>query len=191
METWLPTDRFEGYYEVSDCGRVQSVDRVVVKINGQRCNYKGRVLSPSFDSKGRAFVVLAVCGRLTTCKVHTLVLRTFVGPPPDGMVGCHWNDIPSDNRLGNLRWDTRRSNGLDAVRNGRNEKSNRTECPREHLLIQPNLVPWHLREGHRACLACLQTHSFVRNRTLAGSYVPDFHEEADRRYMLIMSRVSA
>jgi len=37
----------------------------------------------------------------------------------DGHECCHADDIPSNNRLGNLRWGTRSDNLLDAVRNGR------------------------------------------------------------------------
>jgi hypothetical protein len=51
--------------------------------------------------------------------VHLLVLEAFVGPRPPGLEGCHANDIKADNRLVNLRWDTRKSNTRDKVRNDR------------------------------------------------------------------------
>lgn len=57
-------------------------------------------------------------GRQATCLVHRLVLEAFVGPPPDGCVGCHENGIRSDNRVGNLRWDTPTSNIHDKRRHG-------------------------------------------------------------------------
>src|SRR5262245_50618733 len=53
-------------------------------------------------------------------KVHRLVLLAFVGPCPGGMECCHANDDRQDNRLSNLRWDTRGNNISDAIRNGRN-----------------------------------------------------------------------
>jgi hypothetical protein len=34
------------------------------------------------------------------------------------MVCCHWNGVPSDNRLENLRWDTHKENTNDRVRTG-------------------------------------------------------------------------
>lgn len=49
--------------------------------------------------------------------VHHLVLAAFVGPRPVGMEACHQNDEPTDNRLVNLRWDTRKANAEDAVAN--------------------------------------------------------------------------
>lgn len=51
-------------------------------------------------------------------KVHTMVLETFVGPRPDGMVGCHNDSDPRNNELGNLRWDTQSANILQAIAEG-------------------------------------------------------------------------
>jgi hypothetical protein len=51
--------------------------------------------------------------------VHHLALESFVGLRPDGMVACHQNDVPGDNQLENLRWDTPLANAADALRNGR------------------------------------------------------------------------
>lgn len=52
-------------------------------------------------------------------RVHVLVLRAFRGPRPAGMVGCHRDDNPANNLLGNLRWDFPLGNGADAVRNNK------------------------------------------------------------------------
>lgn len=50
--------------------------------------------------------------------VHHLVLETFVGPRPSGMDGCHNNGDRLDNRLSNLRWDTRSNNHMDKHKHG-------------------------------------------------------------------------
>ena len=49
-------------------------------------------------------------------------MQAFVGPAPDGMVICHYNDIKTDNRLENLRYDTQYANGQDRIRNGKSKK---------------------------------------------------------------------
>jgi hypothetical protein len=51
--------------------------------------------------------------------VHRIVLEAFVGPCPAGMEGCHNDCDPANNRLCNLRWDTRSNNIKDSWRNGR------------------------------------------------------------------------
>jgi len=48
-----------------------------------------------------------------------LLLRTFVGPCPPGMECCHTNGVSTDDRLSNLRWDTRANNALDKLRNNK------------------------------------------------------------------------
>lgn len=80
-----------------------------------------RRLKPYFTGKKRCqylTVDLVSNGKRVQKKVHTLILEAFVGPCPDGMVGCHENDNREDNRLSNLRWGTQKSNMEDRGRNG-------------------------------------------------------------------------
>jgi DNA-binding transcriptional regulator YiaG len=123
VENWKPVVGFEGQYEVSDLGRVRSVDRVIsyMKRDGrggvhtvkQRC--RGRVLRPGRQKSGHLHVQL---GRKRTARVHTLVLEAFVSLAPDGLEGCHGDGRPSNNRLTNLRWDTHIANLADQERHG-------------------------------------------------------------------------
>ena len=57
--------------------------------------------------------------------VHRLVWEAFNGPIPDGMVICHINNDPHDNRLQNLRMATQRSNVRQSWDDGRNEQRRR------------------------------------------------------------------
>src|SRR5206468_4211113 len=50
--------------------------------------------------------------------LHRLILEAFVGPCPEGMIGCHNDGDPSNNAITNLRWDTQRSNIADVFRHG-------------------------------------------------------------------------
>lgn len=50
--------------------------------------------------------------------VHRLILEAFNGPAPNGTEGCHGNGIKTDNRVDNLRWDTRVENCADSLRHG-------------------------------------------------------------------------
>ena len=59
-------------------------------------------------------------GYVATYLVHRLVLMAFTGPCPKGMECCHNNGDYSDNRLGNLRWDTHINNEKDKRRHGTN-----------------------------------------------------------------------
>jgi len=57
-------------------------------------------------------------GKVVCRYVHRLVLETFVGPCPEGMVCCHGDGDTANNALGNLRWDTQRGNLADRERHG-------------------------------------------------------------------------
>jgi len=125
-ERWLPVVGFEGMYEVSDRGRVRSIDRTQTyhRIDQYSGDYitvirhlRGRILRPAAADSGHLSVVLGRSGG--TKQIHALVLSAFVGPCPKGSEGCHRDDVPSNNNLDNLRWGTRSENLLDAVRNGK------------------------------------------------------------------------
>jgi HNH endonuclease/NUMOD4 motif len=143
-------------YKVSSFGNVVGIDRIVVNKNGRRHPYKGQILKPWLDTNGRPQVNLT--GRRTVT-VSTLVASTFLGPRPPGQECCHWDDDPTNNRLFNLRWDTRAANQHDLVRNGRNLNANKTHCVNGHpyddentiIHIQPNGSPRRIcRTCHRA-----------------------------------------
>lgn len=126
---WRPVAGYEGLYEVSDSGLVRSLDRTVGSRYGLR-KIKGRVLQPGRSGRGRPQVRLQRDGQADWRFVHHLVLETFVGPRPDGKEACHSNGDQLDNRLVNLRWDTRSSNVLDSVQHGTHLNARKQVCPK-------------------------------------------------------------
>lgn len=112
-ERWLPVAGSD-FYEVSDLGRVRSVDRVVVDRNGVRYSRSGRVLRPGRAKNG--YLTVALSGRSSA--VHALVLTAFVGSRPDGCDGSHLNGNRADNVLGNLIWEPRQANMRRAMDHG-------------------------------------------------------------------------
>lgn len=151
-DRWLPIPGYERYYEVSDQGRVRSLDRVVNHPSGPR-RLKGRILKPQLTGVSGVHVVyLSMDGRVWRRAVSKLVLEAFVGPKPKGMDCCHRNDDAADNRLINLRWDTHRSNMLDQVRNGIHGNASKTRCPKEHEFTPENT--YITTNGGRSCLKC-------------------------------------
>ena len=101
-------------YSITDDGRIWSVPRKTRAGN----RLKGKWLKPRVGSNGYVYVDLTDAGQVTRKLIHRLVLETFVGPCPEGMEACHGNGVRDDNRLDNLRWDTRSNNHLDAVHHG-------------------------------------------------------------------------
>lgn len=75
-------------------------------------------LRPARRHRGHLTVNLSRDGDKTNRPIHRLVLEAYVGPCPSGLVCCHNNGRPWDNRVENLRWDTPKSNSEDALRHG-------------------------------------------------------------------------
>lgn len=164
-EVWKPIPGWEQYYEASTHGRIRSLDRFTIRSNGRPYRRKGRILKPwAHHRTGYLSVGLYIDTKSKRFLVHRLVLTTFVGEPPAGTECCHNNGNRADNRLENLRWDTKKANAQDTLKHGKNFHANKTHCPRGHALIEPNLEGWKLRNGGRKCLACHKARDYVRNR---------------------------
>ena len=101
-EIWKPIKDFEGYYEVSNIGRVRS-------LNYKRTG-KGKILKNIEDYKGYLEVVLTKNGKRKQFKVHRLVAEAFIPNPENKPCIDHINTIKSDNRVENLRWVTYKEN---------------------------------------------------------------------------------
>ena len=55
-ETWKDIENYEGYYQISNFGRVRSVDRYIYNTsnfgNNKVSFYKGKIMKPSKRKKG-------------------------------------------------------------------------------------------------------------------------------------------
>lgn len=119
IEEWRDIAGYEGHYQVSDLGRVRSLDRVVIGGRWGKQKRKGIVLkhSSSGTSPYQA-VILCVGAKHKRCTVHRLVAVAFLGPCPSGQEVRHGPSGKQDNRLTNLSYGTRSQNQLDRYRDG-------------------------------------------------------------------------
>jgi hypothetical protein len=152
-EEWRPVVGFEGRYEVSNLGRVRSVDTRVSSGQGRTRIAKGRVFA-LFLGDRYAKANLKVDGKQHNSYVHRLVAAAFIGPCPDGMEVCHNNGDPFDNRVDNLRYDTHAANVADRFIHGTvpAPRRNADECYHGHpyadgsFYVDPS--------GKKVCLIC-------------------------------------
>lgn len=112
---------FEGY-DVSNFGRVRTYKRKYGKVaigTKRPLDLNPYVISGRPDQKGYIQYLLSdVNNRRRNFRGHVLVMQTFVGLPEEGEEVCHGDDIKDNNRIDNLRYDTRKANLADARRNG-------------------------------------------------------------------------
>jgi len=113
IEEWRALPGYCGRYEVSNMGNIRSIDHVLS--DGRF--WAGRIIKQRASRSGYMSVRLCCNGHHWRW-VHRLVLEAFVSACPVGMECAHNNGNPADNRLCNLRWDTRRGNHADKVLHG-------------------------------------------------------------------------
>ena len=81
IEIWKDIENYEGLYQVSNLGRVRSLERDVYYQNGTFHHLKEKILVPNLDSKGYPFVQLYKNGKRKTIKTHRLVALAFIPNP--------------------------------------------------------------------------------------------------------------
>ena len=107
QEEWRPVVGYEGWYEVSDRGRIRR------SREGSRTSV-GFVLKPSPNERGYLHVGLSKEGQQRTCKVHLLVSDAFIGPRGEGKEVNHKDGDKTNNHSCNLEHCTKSENTLHA-----------------------------------------------------------------------------
>lgn len=189
-ETWKPVVGYEGSYEVSDHGRVRSLDRWVHhgKGDSMRRMY-GKMLKPSKDAQGRMVFSLRKDGKTKQAKVHRVLMQSFVGECPPNMEVCHNDGNSTNNCICNLRYDTHSSNCMDMVIHKTHGMKFKTHCRNGHEFTEFNTLH-HARKGaasQRVCRSCWAAKSYINRhpemksdfQAIADSYFKKFSGELD------------
>ena len=115
-EIWKAIPGYEGSYEVSNLGKVRSLDRYVGHNYGEKQRRIGCILSPR---KGPYLNVCLLKKQLRRNDViHNLVMEAFIGKKPNGYHVNHKDSNKWNNRLDNLEYVTPSDNMLHAFKNG-------------------------------------------------------------------------
>ena len=110
IEEWRPIEGYEGLYEVSNTGRVRSVDRYIKNGHSSYRLHKGKVISLLKGEYGYIQVNLYYNGKNYKKYVHRLVAQAFI-PNPDNLPQInHKDEDKTNNRVDNLEWCTAKYN---------------------------------------------------------------------------------
>lgn len=136
-EEWKPVVGYEGYYSVSNFGRVRSEARTVVMKDGVLRPIKEAIKKIQFSTAGYPSIVLHNGNVYKNYSVHLLMMIAFNGPRPEGLQCAHNDGDPKNCVLSNLRWATPKENMLDRVIHGtanRGERHGMSKLTREDVL---------------------------------------------------------
>lgn len=107
MENWKDISGFEGIYQVSDKGRVRSLDR---KDNIGN-THKGKILVSQKRPNGYLCVHLSKNGKSKWLSVHRLVAEAFIEKTDEAHnIVNHIDNDPSNNNASNLEWTSYKGN---------------------------------------------------------------------------------
>lgn len=124
-ESWEDIEGYEGFYQVSNLGRVRSVDREVMR-KGHVARLKGRILNIAINRDGYGLVLLTKNSERKRFSVHSIVAKTFItNPDPTNFIQVnHKNENKLDNTPNNLEWCTHSYNCNYGRRNKRISENN-------------------------------------------------------------------
>jgi hypothetical protein len=143
VEVWKDIKGLEGLYQVSNMGRVKSLERIETQKNGRKVKRKEIILKNGFSGpKGKQYHSVNFRRSDKSMKVHRLVAEAFLFRESKDLVVDHINRDKLDNRAENLEWVT-------VLENCRRQRHTRGS-ERSGILLESDVK--HIRhEYHKLC----------------------------------------
>lgn len=184
-EIWKNINGYEGYYQVSNLGRIKSIERDVYKSNGKiHLHKKERIKKPKHTKDGYLSVTLSVNSHDKTFTVHSLVANAFITKPQsnESLEINHIDTNRKNNVVSNLEWVTHAQNVkhsaiLGKYRNNSGEKNGRcvpvTVCCMDGSEIQKfkylgQCAEWLIATGCTRSHNIQQVASHIKQRAKKG-----------------------
>ena len=125
VEEWRDVPEYEGYYQVSNLGRVRSLDRWVTYSNGRKRFYRGREIAGRVNEGGYRDTTLRMGNIGRVYRFSQLVAMAFLDHKPNGhkLVVDHIDGKRLNDRLTNLRIVTNRANCTICYRSNKSSLS--------------------------------------------------------------------
>lgn len=129
-EIWKDVVGYEGYYQVSNLGRIKSLDRK--RFNGKVMAFrKGEIKIHTVLRNGYCSVRLSKDGIVKNMLVHRLVAIAFLENPHNLPQVNHKDEDKQNNRVDNLEWCTRLYNNNYGTTKERSAKKKRENPPQK------------------------------------------------------------
>lgn len=185
-EIWKDVAGYENIYQISNFGRVKSIDRLANHVNGMRF-VSGRILKPN-TCQSYLNVSLSKNGKMKRFTIHRLVAVAFISNPNNLPQINHIDGDKLNNNFANLEWCSASDNQKHAYKIKLKKSANLGKFGKEHHLsraisqydIYGNLVNkfFSTREANRETLinqgsiaACARG-----ERRTAGGFIWQYEE---------------
>lgn len=112
-EVWKDIEGYEGYYQISNLGRVKSLARMVYDSSGNAIRFKPENIKKNkVSTDGYEIITLSVNNHNKTINIHILVANAFVEKPSslEPLEVNHKDMNRRNNVSSNLEWVTHKDN---------------------------------------------------------------------------------
>ena len=120
MEVWKDIKGFEGQYQISNYGRVKSLQRK----DGRNHTWPERILRFTVGTNGYCGVRLSKNGKVFPKEIHRMVAEHFIENPNNYPCVNHIDENKSNNNVSNLEWCTYQYNNSYGTKGQRLSESN-------------------------------------------------------------------
>ena len=103
-ELWKDITGYEGLYQVSNTGKVRSINRTIIDSNGNKQKWKSHIFIGKVNNSGYLTVCLRKCGKRKGFLIHRLVATAFIENPTNLPYVNHKDEIKTNNNVENLEW---------------------------------------------------------------------------------------
>ncbi len=182
QEIWQDIEGFEGLYQISNLGRVKSLERVVkycenTKSKTDKHTVKEHIKKPTLKENGYLQISLYKNNRGKNLYIHRLVAEAFIDNPKNYKTVNHKNLDKQDNRVNNLEWCSYGDNNEHARQNlnFKSGKAIKIECiniDTGETEIITDLLAWCKQNNHdRASVYRVLSGRYAHHHRLNFRYV--------------------
>lgn len=124
-EIWRDIKGFEGLYQISNLGRLKSVQRIILRGNGRPITINERIRKSKVQDVGYLKTSLCKDGIHSSHRIHRLIAEAFIENPAQKRTINHKDGDKLNNSIDNLEWATHSENNQHAWDNNLNYKKPR------------------------------------------------------------------